>query len=409
MSQDQDRSVPAPRRLLPTSVTIAATLIAAALSGCELLPSRQIPEPEPPVVLGESDSADASQLQTVRLVDVMDRLQNGQFGAAAQFLDRLREASPGSPILALLARQLDSPPEQLLPGPYRVRVVEPGDTLSEIAKQELGNPLLFVALARLNGIDVPRTVSVGHRLRVPEEIPAAAARPMSETEIEEPTAIADAGPDRDDSEAVESAPETADNVEPEPRRSELETVAEYLLASGQPTDARELLLAAARDRSLTPPAERLLVELSLDASRAEVDDGQYDTAIATLAEVSAALTPGPSKARLDVRRRRIEVQGLIERAEVFDERGLLLEAYRLAEDALAVDDDYSPAVAMEANLRARLVDDYHDRALRAWRARDIDLAIRTWRELLDAVPDFEPAALYLDRAERLRARLAEPQ
>ena len=379
-------------------------------AGCQLLPRQPSPEPDPPVVLGPPEPSSADQ--TARLVDAMDRLQNGQFDEAERILDRLRETSPRSPTLALLARQLETSPERMLPGPYRPRTVQPGDTLSEIAEQELGNPLLFVALARLNGIAVPRTVSVGFELRVPVESPVPIDRPPMEPEGEEPfgseevaTAM-DGGSDAPDAGEAGNA---IDSPEPEARRSELETVAEYLLASGQPTDARELLLAAARDQSLTPRAERLLVELALDASRAEVEDGRFDAAIATLSQVAAGLAPGPSRARLEVRRDRIEVQGLLERAEAFRERGSLFEAYRLAEDALIIDPDYAPAVLMEQDLRSRLVEDYHERALRAWRARDIDLAIRTWRELLDVVPDFEPAGVYLERAERLRARLAEPQ
>lgn len=376
-------------------------------TGCQLLPRQPAPEPEPPVVLGPPEPAGAGG-QSARLVDAMDRLQNGQFEEAGRILDRLRETSPGSPTLALLARQLDTPPERMLPGPYRYRTVAPGDTLSEIADQELGNPLLFVALARLNDIAVPRTVSVGVELRVPVDSPVATARPPMEREGEEPEAQGDPDLATAATEPGDQAAE-ADVREPEARRSELETVAEYLLASGQPTDARELLLAAALDRRLTPRAERLLVELALDASRSEVEDGRYDAAIATLAQVASALAPGPSRARLEVRRNRIEVQGLLERAGAFRERGSLFEAYRLAEDALAVDSAYPPAVAMEQELRTVLVEEYHDRALRAWRDRDIDLAIRTWRELLDAVPEFEPARVYLDRAERLRARLSEPQ
>jgi tetratricopeptide (TPR) repeat protein len=96
------------------------------------------------------------------------------------------------------------------------------------------------------------------------------------------------------------------------------------------------------------------------------------------------------------------------RAEAFEQRGLLLEAHAEARAALERDPDYPAARTREAELREALVADYHDRALRAWRSRDIDLAIRTWDELVEAVPEFEPARVYLERARQLRRRLDAP-
>lgn len=406
----------------PSLARHAALLLAVlALAGCQLLPQKPLPEPEPPIVQGPPEPV-APRTGPTRLVDAMDHLQYGRFEEAAAMIETLREASPGSPTLALLARQLDAPPAELLPGPYRILAVQPGDTLSQIAGRELGNPLLFVALARLNGIEVPRTLAVGAELRVPEQPQETAAGPAGGVSVVgdgdegegpvEALADADPGAAAGDAEAPTAVSEPAGEArsgEPvESRRSELETVAEYLLASGQPTDARELLLAAAQERNLSPRAERLLVELALDTAQAESDAGQFDDAVATLAEVSDALDPGTSRARIDVRRTRVEVQSLLRRAEGFRERDLLYEAYALAEEAGSLDPDYAPAVALQGELREELVERHHDRALRAWRARDIDVAIRTWRELLDVVPDFEPARVYLDRAERLRTRLGEP-
>src|SRR6056297_232688 len=368
--------------------------VLALLAGCQLVPQRPIPEPDPPAVQPARESSGP-----VRLVDAMDALQRGEFEEAAGMLAALRQASPGSPTLTLLARQLEESPEALLPGPYRTLRVAPGDTLSEIAAREVGNPLLFVALARLNGVDQPRRLAVGAELRVPQDSASPAEDQTGDDALAEP-AVA----------AVEAGEVIGqDDASPEARRSELETVAEYLLASGQPTDARELLLAAARDRELSPAAEDLLVELSLDSARTEVEADQFDAAVATLAEATAVLAPGPGRARLEVRRTRVEVFEQLARAEAFERRGLVLEAYAEARSALDRDPDYAAAQAREAELREALVADYHDRALRAWRSRDIDLAIRTWDELLEAVPEFEPARVYLDRARQLRRRLDAPE
>ncbi|NKI36258.1 LysM peptidoglycan-binding domain-containing protein [Wenzhouxiangella sp. XN79A] len=395
-------------------VLVAVAL--ALLAGCQVLPEREITEPAPPALQPQAAEPD----RPTRLVDAMDALQNGQFDAAADMLESLRQQSPGSPILALLLRQLNESPEALLPPPYRTLRVEPGDTLSELAERELGNPLLFVALARLNELRQPKRLQVGAELRVPDRKPAIAGGGSDDsagrsTADDRADAVNDVtGDSKDDSraQAQDAAPadESMDAAAGNgSRRSELETVAEYLLASGQPTDARELLIAAGREQSLSDGAEELLVELSLDSARAEVENDQFATATATLAEAMTVLGPGPLRARLEVQRTRLAVDERLARAEAFEQRGLLLEAYREAEQALALDDDHGLAIQREAALREALVADYHDRALRAWRARDIDLAIRTWDVLLEAVPTFEPARVYLERARRLRRRLDDPE
>lgn len=361
-----------------------------ALSACQVLPEREIPEPEPPVLQPPPVPA-----APVRLVDAMDALQNGQFERALGQLDELLRANPGSPTLGLLRRQLIEAPSEVLPGPYRSLRVEPGDTLSELAERELGNPLLFVALARLNGLQRPRSLAVGAELRVPVRAEPQAPAPTLEVAEEDAAVPAAAAPNG----------ATTGTTLVAPRRSELVTVAEYLLASGQPTDARELLTAAARDGGLAPDAEKLLVELSLDSARVEASAGQFSEAVAALAETVSVLPPGPERARLEVRRSRIEVLQRLDQADDFESRGVLGEAHRVVQEALAIDPDYTPAVQREQRIRETLVADYHERALRAWRARDIDLAIRTWRSLLDHAPEFEPARVYLDRAEELRQRL----
>ncbi|MFU8877919.1 MAG: hypothetical protein ACNA7E_07235 [Wenzhouxiangellaceae bacterium] len=107
------------------------------------------------------------------LAVALDELERGRFEQARLTLSSLVDADSGSRIAARLLDQLESPPEQLLPGPYVEIIVAPGESLSEIAVRELGDPLLFVALARLNAVDVPMRISAGTVLRVPvPETPA---------------------------------------------------------------------------------------------------------------------------------------------------------------------------------------------------------------------------------------------
>ena len=77
----------------------------------------------------------------------------------------------------------------------------------------------------------------------------------------------------------------------------------------------------------------------------------------------------------------------------------------LARQALEQSPDDQGVIALERELRERWTSDLHAEALRAWRQRDVDLSIRIWQHLLERVPDFEPAAVYLERALELRRRL----
>ncbi len=54
-----------------------------------------------------------------------------------------------------------------------------------------------------------------------------------------------------------------------------------------------------------------------------------------------------------------------------------------------------------------LVDRYHERALKAWRAQEVNEAVTYWERVLELDPDFEPAQVYLERARDVQQRLDE--
>jgi len=68
-------------------------------------------------------------------------------------------APPATPPAAPPPRAADLP----APATY---VVQPGDTLSEIAERELGSSTLADGLARLNGLHDPSALRVGQVLRL---------------------------------------------------------------------------------------------------------------------------------------------------------------------------------------------------------------------------------------------------
>lgn len=265
-------------------------------------------DPAPETIPEEEDRIPGNAVVTMpsALAQALSALEQGRFEQARETLARLVEADSESRVAANLLRQLDEPPASLLPGPYDEIEVAPGESLSAIAHRELGDPLLFVALARLNEIAVPNRVAVGTALRIPSD--------ADMEESAEPPGDPIAGPAGRQPQA-----------EPEPRPDQMQVDAQRLYR-----EAVDLRLAGEG-----PPA--------LEKARQ-----------------SLALRPG-----------------------------------------------HGPASRLVSELESELTEQMHGSALIAWRNRDVDQAIRQWESLLELVPDFEPARVYLERARELRRRLED--
>lgn len=346
-------------------------LVALAATGCQLSEKRSPPEPpssaetQPPQ--SETEAADD-------LSAAIASLERGEGQRAHAMLVRLRERAPDSEVVRRLLRQIDAPVEELLPGPYRQVEVAPGDSLSLIASRELGDPLLFYALARLNGIDAPARLPAGTWLRIPafeSGRPDAAAAGVSVAEIE--------------------------------------SVAAYLARSGQVEQARRMLIdRLARDDRPLQSTQRRLVDITLEEIAGADATGEADRALTLVDEALSVVDAPTSRARLVQAHSKLRAGELYRLALEIRERGDLETAYARAAEAVVLDPASSEAGLLAESLKEEVVESLHGGALVAWRNRDVDLAIRNWESLLEIDPDFEPARIYLDRARSLRLRLDEP-
>ncbi|MDF1554823.1 MAG: LysM peptidoglycan-binding domain-containing protein [Deferrisomatales bacterium] len=97
----------------------------------------------------------------------LDALQVGDEKRAWDALFLCLCKTPDNSIAQRLLRQIESPPAEFFGDQYTEYQVQPGDTLSKIAKQAYGDPFLFYALARYNGIDNPSQLRTEQTLRVP--------------------------------------------------------------------------------------------------------------------------------------------------------------------------------------------------------------------------------------------------
>lgn len=368
------------------SVALAALLLVLATGGCRMFETRETPPPQVPAPQ-PSVQQEPEPVAKPDLATAMDLLENGRGEAARTLLAALAEDAPRSRVLTSLLRQIDEPAEQLLPGPYRQVQVDAGESLSLIAARELGDPLMFYALARLNGIDVPAQVPVGTVLKVPET----------------------AGGDEDRNLVPPASAEAPSEV----TIAEIESVARYLARSGQDDQARAMLIGELADSDSegagVESARELLATLTLEQASEMRAGGAYARAIEAVDETLAVIGDSGQRLVLADAREGIRSEMLLENALRLREQGELVAAYQAARNAADMNGAGREATDLVDELRAEIVDALHNEALVAWRDRNVDLAIRTWESLLDVIPDFEPARVYLERARLLRERLDEPR
>lgn len=353
-----------------------------ATTGCELVETREsapLPASTSPPAEPAGEPAPEADFAAA-----MAYLEAGRADAARVVLAELSAEAPGSKVLASLMRQIDAPIEELLPGPYRQVEIGAGESLSLIAARELDDPLMFYALARLNEIAVPAQVPVGTMLRVPETSGGA-------DNADEPSL-----------DAVEAPSEVT--------AQEIESVAQYLARSGQNDEARAMLIARLGESGSAgaDSTRELLTDMTLEQATAMRAEGALVRALEVLEEAVEVMGTSDQRAVLIGTRQEIRSEMLREEALRLREQGALAEAYQAAQSAAKLDTASDKAGLLVDDLRAELVDDLHNKALVAWRDRNVDLAIRSWESLIEVVPDFEPARVYLERARLLREKLDQP-
>jgi len=141
------------------------------LAGCESLPALTSIAPgsgaeqvAAPTVASRPGRAKEEALDLRQAIDLLQdgRLQQGRAGLVS-YLER----NPTNRTARSLLRQIDTDPKALLGEEHTLYTVQLGETLGELADRFLGDPISFLALARYNDIQKPRTLLVGQTLKIP--------------------------------------------------------------------------------------------------------------------------------------------------------------------------------------------------------------------------------------------------
>lgn len=148
-------------------------LTAGALSACAHAPAKSTVSRPPPEIVAPEPQPPPAQIDPPVLDpaaatrSAVALLAGGEVSKARALLIRILAAAPQNAKAALLLKQIDQDPVALLGSKHVAYRVRKGDTLSEIASRRLGDPLLFYALGRYNGLASLNELLAGQVLKVP--------------------------------------------------------------------------------------------------------------------------------------------------------------------------------------------------------------------------------------------------
>lgn len=341
-------------------------LLIAGLSGCALMqapkPAPVPVEPEPvPVPVAVVPQGTAKELFKAGV----DALQHGDGQKARPLLQQVLVLEPGHKNASSLLQQIDADPVVMLGKekfPYKV---QPGDTLSLIAKRFLGDHFRFYILARYNDIVLSDNLEAGKVINIPGRKPPPSKMPAPIT-AEQPAA-----PD------VSSL-----------RLSE----AKKLYTDGRFADSINVLEHIQSEGGGTPESGDLLLTVYTAYARKLIDSGESAEANKLL---SRALTAYPGNERLRKLHDQVDTHRNAE--QIFKDGnqwlndGQLAKAYAAFGKTLKLVPDHAGAKAALVKLKPQLIEAYYADSVRARRRQNFTEALGSLDKLLEIDPDHELA------------------
>lgn len=366
-------------------------LLLAALGGCATQPAPQpapppiepVPAPPPPV---EVPPGTAKEL----FRDGVEALQQGDGEKARPLLRQVLVLDPEHRHAAGLLEQIDADPLAMLGAEYFAYKVQPGDTLSRIAKRFLEDPFKFYILARYNGIGLSDRLEAGRTIRIPGK------KPPSDKVI---PAVAPEGSDAA-AKPIAPATPTAD----ETARSRL-VEARRLHAAGKHAEALRLLERMRTEAGTSAELDALSLEIYQAHAKKLTDTGQYAEAEKTLV---AALAAHPGDAQL---KRLHDLAGTQRNADLAYREGNRwlgegqpARAYAAYTRVLALVPEHEGARAAMAKTRPQAVEAYYTEYVRARRRQDLAEAKASLARLLEIDPGHELARTSLQEVDAILRR-----
>lgn len=354
-------------------------LVMAGLSGCALTPA---PKPEPVPVEPEPVPAPVVVVPQGTAKELfkagVDALQHGDGQKAKPLLQQVLVLEPGHKGASSLLHQIDADPVEMLGKekfPYKV---QPGDTLSLIARRFLGDHFKFYILARYNDIVISDNLEAGRVINIPGKKPP-------------PSKVAAAIPAE-----PPATPEVSSL-----RLSE----AKKLYTDGRLADSVSVLERIQAEGGGSAESSELLHTVYVAYARKLIDSGESAEANKLL---SKALIAYPGDERL----RKLRDQGDAHRNadQIFKEGnqwlndGQLPKAYSAFDRTLKLMPDHAGAKAALAKLKPQLIEAYYADSIRARRRQKFTEALNSLDKLLEIDPDHELAKANRDEIKAILER-----
>jgi tetratricopeptide (TPR) repeat protein len=146
---------------------MAVPRAALALGGCAALRDRHATVVVTPSAPPAAPAPSANPSREPSLAVIGGWLQSGRYAEGEKALRQILARRPGDRAARAMLRQLTADPRQELGERWRAHVVQPGDSYSTLAGRYLGDPGLFLILARYNGSTNPSQLRAGETLRMP--------------------------------------------------------------------------------------------------------------------------------------------------------------------------------------------------------------------------------------------------
>ncbi len=339
-----------------------AILLIAGLSGCAMAP----PAPEPVPAVPEPQPVPAVVVPQGTAKELfkagVDALQHGDGQKAKPLLQQVLVLEPSHKHAATLLPQIDADPVEMLGKenfPYKV---QPGDTLSLIAKRFLGDPFKFYILARYNGLAVSDNLEAGRMLKIPGKKPP----PAKTVAVEQPP-----------------SPEVSGLRLPE---------AKALYANGQFADAISALEQIRSEKGASAEVDDFAVTVYSAYAKKLTDSGQPSEANKLL---SKAVPLYPANERL---KKQLENMGVNRNAEQSYQEGNqylndgeLGKAYAAYEKTLKLAPEHAGAQMALLKIKPQVVEAYYADAVRARRRQNYSEALGYLDKLLEIDPNHELA------------------
>lgn len=358
-----------------------------------------------------------------RLRKAISLLEQGEAEHARVELEAYKLAVSKSRVADHLLWQIDADPLAHFGKTNFDYTLKPGDSLSIVARDYLGDRLSFYILARYNGLDKPGQVKVGQTIKVPGVQPSAAlappkseptAAPTKEEEAEKaspesaakqavpPPAV---NPSGDSAVIAETAAASAERIQ-EKRLSDLYTDADRLTAAGRYADAINVLEEGLLEFSEDPKIKRIAALNYASYADQLKASGQVREAQGALRR-AVFLAPADQTVAQKLRK--------LDRAMAAEQsyragidalaEGRQVDAYTAFTKTLQLEPEHQDAKRRLVSLTPDIAQTFHRDALLAYQKQELDKAIAIWDRVLEIDPNYNPASVGRAKALELKERL----